>query len=510
MTTRHPITFLPSDVTVWVDAGETVLAAARLAGITLAAPCGGKGRCGACGVRVAAGHLADPDEIESGILSQLPAGIRLACRARVCQMVTVSPLSSARGTSITARSSNRLVAGVDLGTTNVLAEVVDAETGAFVGRASLPNPQQSWGGDVLSRLSAAIAGEGDALRHAAEHAVLDVMAAASGGEADRLSAVVIAGNTSMAALLCGADVGTLGVAPFTAPTTLRIADAAPLAAAWPNAVIDVLPAIASFVGGDTVAALHATGMLDSPQPAALIDVGTNAEIAVWDGSRLFVASAAAGPAFEGAGIHSGGPAVPGAVTRVALDGTHLRVDTIEGGDPLWFCGAGVLSAIALLLREGHVDSSGRIVREGPLVGRHGRDDDGVEYFDLSTGPHDVRLTQLDIRSIQLAKAAIRIAFDAVLERAGLESSELAHVHLCGAFGGGVDSDDVFVTGLLPRSVEPVLSTFGSAALTGAVGLAFDPSRRARLVEVVEQAHAVELATTGGFTAGLIERLAFTA
>lgn len=506
---RHPITFAPSGVTVWVEDGATVVEAARRAGISLLVPCAGRGVCGACGVRVESGSLGEPDEHEKQGLARVASDIRLACRARVIGPVAVRPVSGIARVERAIESDAELVAGVDLGTTNVVAQVVEMSTGRFVGRAAVPNRQQSWGADVLSRVSAALSGEGDALRQAAEDSIIEAMSAATASATGNVRSMVIAGNSAMATLLCGADVSGLAAAPFTAPHDLSVSTGGGLAESFPEARIRVLEPMASFVGGDTLAAVLSTGISGSDAPAALVDVGTNAEVALWDGSRLHVASAAAGPAFEGAGISHGGPAADGAVTSVSLDDAGaLKLKVIGDGLPKWFCGAGVLSAVGMLLRSGHLNKDGTFDPDGPLAARFQRDGEGVASFDLGSGGTSLLFTQLDVRAVQLAKAAIRVAFDAVCEHAALTPDALDSIVVCGAFGSGTRMDDLLDIGLLPAETAGAVSAVGDAALAGAVGLAMDPELCRRVEHVAKRAVQVELAGSGGFNADLIRRLAF--
>lgn len=509
MASRHPITFAPGGTTVWVEDGITVAEAARRAGITLLVPCAGRGVCGACGVRVESGELGEPDEQEKQGLARVPSDIRLACRSRVVGPVVVRPVSGVARVERTIESDADLVAGVDLGTTNVVAQVVERDTGRFVGRASVPNRQQSWGADVLSRVTAALGGGADALRDAAEDSILEALSAATASATGRVRSIVIAGNSTMAALLCGADVSGLATAPFSPPGDLSVAADGRLALSFPDACIRVLEPIASFVGGDTLGAVLSTGISDSGHPAALVDVGTNAEIALWDGVRLHVASAAAGPAFEGAGISHGGPATEGAVTSVSLDESGaLELTVIGGGDPRWFCGAGVLSAVGVLVRSGHLNRDGSLCPDGPLAARFQRDEEGVASFDLGVGGVPLPFSQLDVRAVQLAKAAIRVAFDAVCDHAGVSASALGSIVVCGAFGSGARIDDLLDIGMLPADAGTGVSMVGDAALAGAVGLALDPNLIDGVERVAEAAVQVELAGSGGFNADLIRRLSF--
>ena len=332
MAQRVPVTFHPAEVTVWVEQGSTVLAAAKQADVVVPAPCGGRGVCGSCGVRVVSGDLSEPDAQELDGLRRAPAGVRLACRARIEGACEIQPLirQVADGRTTPQGADLELVAGVDLGTTSVAAVLVDPVSGREIARASVPNRQQAFGADVLTRMSAALAGSSAELRAAAEDSIvlaLDAAASLGGVNVSGVCRLVIAANSAMIALLLGADVASLAVSPFIPPSTGGDlpADSRVRASIAPDAEAFVLPPVAGFVGGDALAAVLAAGLSDAIEPTLLIDFGTNAEIVLAGCGPLIVASAAAGPAFEGAGIACGGPAAEGAVTSVRVEAGWSRV-----------------------------------------------------------------------------------------------------------------------------------------------------------------------------------------
>ena len=222
MTSGVPVTFVPAQVTVWVEQGTTVLDASKRAGLIVAAPCGGRGVCGSCAVRLVSGHLSDPDDVERKSLCNAPGDVRLACRARVDGPCEVRPLlaESPAEPAVSHGVQARLVAGVDLGTTSVAVLLVDAASGREVARAAVPNRQQAFGADVLTRMSAALAGSSAELQEAADLSIASAIAVAcelGGVQALGVETLVVAGNSAMIALLMGADVTPLATAPFTAP-----------------------------------------------------------------------------------------------------------------------------------------------------------------------------------------------------------------------------------------------------------------------------------------------------
>lgn len=505
-----PVTFEPAGVTVWVESGSTVLAAARRAGIVLNAPCGGRGICGGCAVKVLSGDLAGPGDMELAGLERAPAGVRLACHSNVNGPVTVRPVVavSSTGEAVPGDEGVRPVAGVDLGTTTVSVAIVDAESRRELGTATVPNRQIAWGSDVLSRISSALDGHGEALSDAAWSSIADALQLA-GATDSRPVRVVIAANTAMSALLAGADVAPLSVAPFTAPSlpATLVSGVAVASLLAEGAEVGIVPPVSAFVGGDAVAASVATGVIESAEPVFVVDMGTNAEVVLRSSESLFVASAPAGPAFEGGGIRSGGPAAEGGVARVSIssDGS-VELEVIGGGDAGWFTGSGLISAVAALRRSGHIDRDGAFVGTGPLSKRFETDEQGVTVLDLGDPAGRLVLSQLDIRAFQLAKAAVCVAVESALKSARLKPRRVRLATVAGAFGAAVEPADLVELGIVPAKLEPVLAVAGRAALTGATAFALDDDLLPRAVGLAGAATHLDLAAEPGFAKHLIDAM----
>ncbi|MDZ4170366.1 MAG: ASKHA domain-containing protein [Coriobacteriia bacterium] len=463
-----PVSFLPSRATAWVEEGTSVLAASRAAGLTFDAPCGGRGVCGTCGVRVIEGELGEPDEQERAGLKRAPSGVRLACRSQVVGPVVVRPLvaPAAMSAEISGGGRAALVAGVDLGTTNVSVVVVDRATGRQIGMATVPNRQRSFGADVITRITAALGGDAAALSVAASESVASALEVASGGQAENVQRVVIAANTAMAALLVQADVSVLSVAPYAAPVIPSSMEASKIRGLDSEAEVMLVPPLGSFVGGDVLAGLEFLAAAGADSPVLLVDVGTNAEVALLVGDNLTVASAAAGPAFEGvAGL----------------------------------CGSEVVAALADLRRADILDEDGLIRPDGVGVSL---DENGVRV--VSVGPEeDALLTQLDIRELQLAKAAVFVAVQGVLSAAALSAQSLSRVWVAGAFGGALRPADLVAIGMMPVEVGQVLSAPGNASLGGATKLALSGDLGA-VRGYLQQAHHVGLASDPRFAERLLD------
>ncbi|MDR3686476.1 MAG: ASKHA domain-containing protein [Coriobacteriia bacterium] len=520
MPPRVPVTFSPAGVTIWVEPGSTVAEAAKAASVLLSAPCAGRGVCGGCGVRVVAGALESPDEVETRALARAPLGVRLACRARVAGAVEVRPLyagaaandagpAAALGAAAPPSRDVALVAGIDLGTTSVAALIAEADSGRELARGSVANQQSSFGADVLSRISASLSGESDALRILAENSALAALRAAGeagGAQVSRIERLVVAGNSAMAALLMGADVTSLASHPFTPPVGGEplATDSALREAIAPGAEASLVAPMAAFVGGDALAATVAAGLVDVDAPMLLVDLGTNAELVLAKPDGLLVSSTAAGPAFEGVGVSCGGPAIAGAVDRVEILDGAVRLHVIGDAEPRWFSGAGLVSAIVALLAVGHVAPDGAMLADGPLCPQFARDEAGVLGVRLSAdGAPLIMLTQLDVRALQLAKAAVRAGIETLLRHAGISAGELGELLVAGAFGAALEPTDLVAIGVLPSNTASKIRRVGNAALEGAAAMALDSGLSDIAAQTAARAVHVDLAADAEFSADFI-------
>lgn len=506
MSPRIPVTFAPAGVTSWVDSGATVLEAARAAGVLISAPCGGRGVCGKCAVKVIEGELVAPDELEKRGLSIAPPGVRLSCRARADSPVTIRPLiagSPVSTSTLEPAQDEHFVAAVDLGTSTVSAVIVGSASGRELGRAVVANRQQVYGADVISRIAYAVGGGLPDVERAAVESVVEALEYACGKAGacfDRVTQVVFAGNTAMMALLLGADVTSLATTPFAVPDgiTGRISSQA-LSASLEHAEFWAVPPLGAMVGGDVSAGLLTAGVASASDDCVFIDIGTNAEMVVrWKG-HLAYASAAAGPAFEGWGLSNGGPAVAGAIVSVAMDSDALTRVVVGGGEPAWIAGSGLVSAVALLLALGHLDETGALSAAGPLADRFGTNAEGVLRVDLGVESAPVFLSQLDVRAFQTAKAAIAAGLLALARHVRLKPKRVERLVLAGSFGSSLAIDDLVNTGVIPQELSGGAVLVNDAALVGAASVAFDHALVADLESITRKAEHVELAADQAFT-----------
>jgi uncharacterized 2Fe-2S/4Fe-4S cluster protein (DUF4445 family) len=444
----------PSSAVVEVPRGAALASALPELGIEF--PCGGTGLCGACRVRVLEGSLAitEPDRSVFST-SELADGWRLACQAHAetplvleCGQWRMDVLTDHSSLSGAGRSG--LGIAVDLGTTTIAAQMIDLATGNVLGVETALNPQASFGSDVMSRIRAAI--QGSDLTTVVRLALRQMIAKLSGGRAEEIVEVVLVGNTVMHHLFCGLNVEPLSRAPFHSPH-LGAQTFQPHELDWPlplSCGIRFERCLGGFVGSDILAGILAAGISRGNDLLALVDLGTNGEIAIGNRDGIVCASTAAGPAFEAGSIRMGMRASTGAISRVSVSNGEMRATIIGDVEARGICGSGLVDAVAAGLKSGAILPSGRISNR-------------TKQFPVKA---PVVLYQADIRELQLAKAAIASGFRLLLKRLGVNAGALKSIYLAGAFGNYVQAESAIGIGLLEAPIERIHAS-GNTALRGA-------------------------------------------
>jgi len=401
----------------------------------------------------------------------------------------------------------------DIGTTTVVAQLINLRTAAVVATASIGNPQTKYGADVISRIRHAESDTGmDTLHQSIISCLNDLFKdAAREAEIDTnmVYEAVIAGNTTMNHLFLKYPVHQLGQSPYHAyslkPTHQN---AGKLGLRMNNrGIVYTLPNIAGFVGSDTVAAALACGMDTTNTITLLVDIGTNGEIVLGTQEKLLAASCAAGPSLEGAGIEFGSRAQDGAIERVVMNNDDIDIDVIGDTKATSICGSGLIDAVAVMLTLGIFDSTGRFAEPDELAAltiskkiknRVIDYNNGQPAFILAgEGKEIVVLTQKDIRQLQLAKAAIQAGILLLLKNAGYEISQIQQILLAGAFGNYISKENAVRIGLLPNIAMEKIHFVGNAAGSGAqMALTSQPSRKiaeqlATKINYLEIAHQTE-------------------
>jgi len=411
----------------------------------------------------------------------------------------------------------------DIGTTTVVATLVDLTAGATAAIASALNGQAPFGADVIARMGHAMSGD-DAIAElrdailATVNGLIDQVCGAAGVEGHEILEAVVVGNATMLHLLLGVDPRSIALSPFVAtflePQDLSAADAG--FAIEPLGRVALFPSIGAYVGADIVGDVVATGLAREPELRLLVDVGTNGEIVVGNRDRVVATSAPAGPAFEGGQILHGMRATEGAIEGVVLERGEIELQVIggEGVAPRGICGSGLIDVVAqlrlagLLLENGILRSRDEAVAEGhPLAGRLIVLGEGIRAFELAEG---VVLTQLDVRELQSAKGAIATGIEVAMDALGVRTADLEQVLLAGSFGSYIAPQSARVVGLVPPVPVDRITAVGNTASEGAKMALLSFREREVAFELPGWIEYVELSGAEDFNDRFIRNLAFPA
>jgi len=424
----------------------------------------------------------------------------------------------------------------DLGTTTVVATLLDLTTGTPVAVESMLNKQQPFGADVIARISATMLDPAarDKLQQLAQETLAELSTSVcKAGEVlpEEVYEVALAGNATMVHLVLGIDPEPLGVAPFIMSTRLlpevRALDLG--VPAHPQARAVVFPAFGAYVGGDITAGLLASGMDRDQRIRLFIDIGTNCEIVLGGRDWLLATAAPAGPAFEGASIRCGMRAADGAIEAVAItDEDDLKLTVIGDTQPKGLCGSGLVDAVAALAEVGIIDESGRFIPSlaqriaadeevagsvpSPLADRLtmiGKERVFVLHWSEDRDPAtSVYLSQRDIRELQFAKAAIATGWRILLEEAGLRTEDIKQVLLAGSFGSYLNARSAIRIGLVPDVGPRRVIAAGNVAGEGAKMALLSIRDRAAALALLEEVKYVELSDRQDFNDRFIDALGF--
>jgi len=497
-----------------IAVGESILAhIRRIGGVEIDSECGGKGVCGKDAVRVE--HdiecLCDLTQVERELLyeGKLPEGQRLACQAKVVRLVgdirvfipdfgkytiltdvvetgaELHPCVFKKDSRVVYHTGEDLgpylgkILGlaIDVGTTTLVMQVVDLETGENVGRPmASKNPQIAYGNDVISRTGYARDHE-NGLREL-YGAVIDgvnksiaELECQSGFEKGEITGhiydVVAVGNSTMRSIFFGQNVHDLGVIPFEPfnnGSLTRKARSLGLAV-HPEAMAYGPPLIGGHAGADCVADIIATRLYEKQEITMIIDIGTNGEVVIGNREKIMTASCAAGGAYEGYQIRCGVGAIQGAITQVRIENGKPQFKTLGDKPPLGTCGSGVIDLLAELLRNGIMNEKARIKEN---------------YFLTDS----ICISQDDINQLIMAKAGLRIDQDLLIKYYETDLDKVQNIYLAGAFGNFMNIENAMAIGLLPRTDKDKFVRFGNGALAGARDMLVSQKRRSDAEKLV--------------------------
>ena len=504
--------------------GMSLFECAEAVGVAVPTSCFKQGKCRECLVEVEEGGLLltppAPQERHLG------GRFRLSCRARITAAAgTIRCHTLRRGalrveTEVVGLDSSRApldpcvtrAAGhilidqravavsdgpihgiaLDLGTTTVALRLYDLESGALLATHSFENPQRFGGSDIMARIRY----DGEHKGRLLQRTLLGYLGHAIESlpcEPTSLYELVLAGNPTMRDLFFGLDVGPIGQIPYrslteqafragrAATTSLTLPARRLRLPMHPEARVYGLPLIGSHVGADAAACVLATGLAESEELTAILDIGTNTEVVVGNRKRILAASCPAGPAFEGGGVTCGMPALEGAVERVRLlENGRVETGVIGGGAPAGLCGSGLVDLLGELRRTGRMNEQGRLADE--------------QHRFVVDAAHGLFLSEADINELAQAKGANVAGLRIVLESYGVGLGEVTRLYLAGGFSRHLDLDAARRIGLIPDLPRERILQVGNAALEGAAIALRSASRRRAIEEEVKRIEHVRLET----------------
>jgi uncharacterized 2Fe-2S/4Fe-4S cluster protein (DUF4445 family) len=418
---------------------------------------------------------------------------------------------------------------IDVGSTTIAAHLTNLSTGDVVASAGLMNPQIRFGEDLMSRVSYVMMNPGgDKEMTTAIRVALQQLAEEVGrqGNVDLndMMEVVLVGNPVMHHLFLGIDPTELGGAPFALATGLPLT--------FPAREMDfklnagayayVLPCIAGHVGADAAGMVLSEAPHESDEIMLCVDVGTNAEIVLGSKARLLACSSPTGPAFEGAQISSGQRAAPGAIERLRIDPVTLEPRYRVIGCELWsdeagfeeaiaatgvtgICGSGIIEAVAEMYLAGIISQDGLV--DGAMAAQSPRIESYKRTFNyvIREGEQTIRVTQNDVRAIQMAKAALYAGVRLLMDK--LEIQTVGKIRLAGAFGSHIDMKYAMVLGLIPDCDLARVQSAGNAAGTGARIALLNKAARDEIEAVVRRIEKIETAVEPMFQQHFVEAMA---
>tara|TARA_B100000686_G_scaffold355387_1_gene474348 strand:- start:19784 stop:21646 length:1863 start_codon:yes stop_codon:yes gene_type:complete len=413
----------------------------------------------------------------------------------------------------------------DIGTTSIVGNLLDLDSGEQLATVGNVNPQAQFGGDLMSRIAYAMfdTKKLTALRSKALNAITGFIKEAcetASIKPEQIHKVVIVGNTCMHHVFLGVDTTYVGLAPYAPVVRSSLvfhASELPLKGA-PNAVVCFLPIVAGFVGADTIACILATKIYESDKKRALVDIGTNGEVVMGDKEELMACSAPAGPALEGAQIRHGMRGAVGAIEKVNIE-NDVNCTVIGNAPAIGICGSGLIDAAAAMLKSTVMNPSGLLQADkrdnlpDSLSQRFSKTDDGKDQFTLvkkdeSGRDEDIVLTQNDIRQLQLAKGAIVSGIIMLQKVMEIADEELDELMLCGGFGNYISIQSAVDIKLLPNLPVQKITYVGNAAHLGAQMALLSEDERHRADDIAKEINHVALATHPDFQEIFVEALKF--
>ena len=506
-----------------IEEGATLWDHAWGLGIQISSACGGRGECGKCVVRVDKGSegLAERTEAERNF--PLAEEERLACQTRVISSnrdiivyvkaageytiltesiegsVPLDPFISRREGWVFLRDIREDPVGryegellglaIDVGTTTLVAQIVDMESGEVVTTLACKNPQAAYGDDVISRIGYTDQHQDGLARlqrtvvEAVNSVLCDFEEKRGDNPRKHIYEATVVGNPAMRNLFFGLSVHSLGTSPYEPEDTSPVNERAGRLGLQihPEANVYGAPLVAGQVGADCLGVILACDLYKGERPSMAVDIGTNGEVALGNRDRILAASNAAGGAFEGATVSSGIGAIEGAIKNIWIRDGRVHYETIGGRPPVGICGSGLIDLLAEMLREGIIGQNGRFSEPYQRANE----------FIIVQDRGEIGISQKDINELRLAKAGSALNQQTLMRKYEVDLEGLDRIYLAGGFGNYVNLDSAMAIGVLPARRDKLVKV-GNGALTGARQMLLSYERREDAERIAPRIEHVKL------------------
>ncbi|MEN6412203.1 MAG: ASKHA domain-containing protein [Veillonellales bacterium] len=407
---------------------------------------------------------------------------------------------------------------VDIGTTTVVASVIDLNTGAEIDSEADLNAQKNFGQDVLTRISYVQENEDRGIRDL-QKAIVDLLngmiktiCSRRGIDHNHIYEMSVAANCTMMHMLLGVEPLAIAAAPY-APIFVEGKNISAQSIGLVNvsrfARLNCLPAVSAYIGADIVAGAYVANLQNAKNRILFIDIGTNGEIVLSDKGRLVACSCAAGPALEGMNISSGMRAADGAIEEIKITESGIKLEVIGGGNPIGICGSGILAAIRELVKNKFITPNGMIIKRNSI------DDSDFRYqyievngkkrsVCITGGVKKITITQGDVRQVQLAKSAILSGIIALVNKIDIHMSDLDEVIIAGQFGAHLPAKSLVGTGIIPSELKEKITYIGNSSKAGAYISLLSVEARNAMEKLAKKIEYTELSVVDGYERLFIE------
>jgi uncharacterized 2Fe-2S/4Fe-4S cluster protein (DUF4445 family) len=515
---KYHINLLPHGRQIDVKPGISLMEALMEQSIFLRSDCGGKGVCKKCRVKTFPSK-GDPEfkkactfTVSEDISIEIPESSMLSSH-----IITKAPASLPKvfkDLFKDVKAKDAYGIAVDLGTTTIAIYLCNTIQGKIISSLAVKNPQALYGDDVMSRIGTIGQDKKNLGRlqklvvRAIEWGIKELLASLEFKD-EMISKMVAVGNPTMIHILAGIDPKSIGISPYLpAFYEARQVSSKDMGFAIKEFPIQLLPQVSGFIGGDILSAALAVDLENQPKGTLLVDLGTNGELMLKGKDRYFATSCATGPAFEGATLACGMQAIPGAINKVKINGgkilpeyTFINPSNSSGLKPSGICGTGVISCVAQFCKQEIIALNGAFSKEASKKNQF-----VLVPENLSANGSDVFISQKDIRSVQLGKAALITGIEFLLKEAGFDSPE--KIIIAGAFGTFLDKRDMMALGMIPDMDFEKVEVAGNSAGAGAIMALCDNRFLEKAIQMPAKIIVVDLACNKDFQDVFVQKLSF--